>query len=188
SATDPAFRKRWLLHSLEQPRMREDGFSIRVPPNEERGWSGGRLEGRVLLPRRALLQTLGGPDFEYFVEARNYDEDGTLWEQIRARQQQQLEPGAWRIELQPMRPARDDLFLVVLLPTGGEAPAHRVRLLEAGGRVGAEINGPRRTSRWWFEPEQLGVAIEIEDGDGTRHHQVVADPVQAAAPFRARER
>jgi hypothetical protein len=188
SATRADFRKRWLLHSLEQPLLRKDGFVIRVAASEERGWSGGRLEGRVLLPHRPQLQAIGGPGFEFFVDGRNYDEEGAIWEQIRDRKQEQMEPGAWRIELQPLYETDDNLFLVVLLPTGGEAPAHQVRLLEEGGRVGAEISGPRRTSRWWFEPEQLGVAIEIEEGGGTRHHRVVADPVHAAASYRARER
>jgi VanZ family protein len=188
SATRPDFRKRWLLHSLEQPLLREDGFVIRVPASEERGWSGGRLEGRVLLPHRPQLQAIGGPGFEFFVDGRNYDEDGAIWEQIRDRKQEQMEPGAWRIELQPLYEADDDLFLVVLLPTGGGVPAHRTRLLEETGRVGVEIEGPQRTSRWWFRPGRLSTSIEIEDGTGLRRHQLTAHPSRTPAPYRTRER
>ena len=36
--------------------------------------------------------------------------------------------------------------------------------------VGAEIVGPRRTTRWWFVPGQLGATVEvIEDGERRTH-------------------
>ncbi len=188
SATRPEFRKRWLLHSLERPQVHEQGFTVRVPPDTGAGRAGGRLEGHVLLPRRALMQVIGGPGFEYYVDGRNYDEDGTLWDSIRSRKQQQVEPGAWRIELQPLQVARDDLFLVVLLPTDGTEPLHRVRRLEGDDRVGVEITGPRRTSRWWFVPGRHQVEIEVEDQAGVHHHQLAVEPLRTTVRYRARER
>lgn len=188
SASRPEFRKRWLMHSLEQPLLRKRGFSIRVAATPERHWSGGRLEGEVLLPRAALLHSIGGPGFEYYVDGRNYDENGSLLEQVRVRKQRQVEPGAWRIELQPLHEARDDLFLVVLQATDGAEPAHRARLLEDGDRVGAEISGPLRTSRWWFTPGRLEVDIEVQDRDGTRYHRLAAEAPRVPTRYRARER
>lgn len=181
TATRPEFRKRWLLHSLAPPLLRKGGFTIQAPPRAGPGRAGGRLEAHVLLPRQALLQTVGGPGREFYVDGRNFDEHGTLWNRISPRKREQAEPGAWRIELQPRHGAREDLFLVVLLPSDGSTPTHRVRRLEQPGRVGAEIAGPRRTSRWWFVPGQQEVDIEVQDGQDRRRYRL---PNVSGAPER----
>lgn len=182
TATRAEFRKRWLLHSLHQPQLRERGFTIEVPGEGRPGRAGGRLEGHVLLPREPLLQAVGGPGFEYYVDGRNYDEDGALLDHVRLRKRQQVEPGAWRIELLPKHAAREDLFLVVLLPTAGGAPPHRVRLLEEAGQIGVEVAGPRRTSRWWFEAGRMTAAVELtERGRRTTHHLEAEPPPTPAA-------
>jgi len=124
---------------------------------------------------------LGGHGFEFFVDDRNYDENGTLRELIRKIGPNGAEPGAWRVEISPPRDAKEDLFLVVLLPSAGDArPAHRVRLLESGSRVGCEIIGANRTTRWWFEPGLNEAQIDIVSGSDT-HHYMVSGP-QAPAP------
>jgi hypothetical protein len=43
----------------------------------------------------------------------------------------------------------------------GESPPHRVRLIEQGDRVGAEVAGPKRTVRYWFRPGELGAKVEV---------------------------
>ena len=49
-----------------------------------------------------------------------------------------------------------------MLPTAyGESPPHRVRLIEDGDRVGAEVAGPKRTVRYWFRPGRLDAQVEI---------------------------
>lgn len=170
-ATQASFRKRWLLHTLEAPRVRPGGFSVSVSPQDRPGRAGGRLEATVLLPKQAIINPVGGRGFEFFVDDRNYDEGGKLRDAIRRLGPAQGEPGAWRVEVSPPQDAAADLFLVVLLPTAGAPPAHRVRLLESGSRVGCEIAGPKRTTRWWFERERNGVEVEIIAGGGevTRH-------------------
>jgi hypothetical protein len=171
-ATKAAFRKRWLLHSVEAPRLAPGGFSIGIAPGERAGGAGGRLEARVLLPKDAVMNPIGGRGFEFFVDDRNYDEGGKLHELLQKLELDQGEPGAWRIELSPRDDAAEDLFLVVLLPTsGGEAP-HRVRLLEDGGRVGCEVAGPKRTTRWWFEPGRNRAEVEVLAGGETRRYQL----------------
>lgn len=170
-ATQASFRKRWLLHTLNAPTLTPDGFSVAVAPQERPGHGGGRLEGKVLLPKDALINTIGGRGFEFFVDDRNYDENGKLYEAIR--KARNAEPGAWRIEVSPPGDETEDLFLVVLLPRAGNAPpAHRVRLLESGKRVGCEIVGPNRTTRWWFEPGHDGAEIEVESGADRSRYQV----------------
>jgi hypothetical protein len=129
----------------------------------------------VLLPRDASINLVGGPGFEFFVDDRNYDENGTLWEKLKKRRPGGPEPGEWRVEVSPSADARDDTFLVVLLPTAlGVQPEHRVRLLEDGMRVGCEIVGPKRTTRWWFEPSVNGPVVEIIDTTGAREHDLRA--------------
>jgi VanZ family protein len=175
-ATDAAFRKRWLLHTIDEPAVTPGGFSIRVPPQKRPGRPGGGLEGKVLLPQDSSIQTVGGAGFEFFVDDRNFDENGTLWEMIRKRGASGPEPGAWRVEVSPAQEAREDHFLVVLLPSAvAEEPRHHVRLLESGDRVGCEIVGPTRTTRWWFAPSRMSSLVEVSDAAGVREHDIQVD-------------
>jgi hypothetical protein len=184
TASAASFRKRWLLHTIEEPTVSPGGFSVGVTATNRPGHAGGRLEGKVLLPKDAVINPLGGRGLEFFVDDRNYDENGTLREVIRKRGPSGPEPGAWRIEVSPPRDAREDLFLVVLLPATGDAhPVHRVRLLESGKRVGCEIVGPHRTTRWWFEPGRNEVNIEVSSGSDA-HRFDVKGP-EAPAPDKA---
>ena len=110
-----------------------------------------------------MINPVGGRGLEFFVDDKNYDENGTLRELIRKLGPTNGEPGAWRIEVSPPSDEKEDLFLVVLLPTAAaERPKHQVRLLESGKRVGCEIVGPNRTTRWWFDPGRNHVEIEVK--------------------------
>lgn len=171
-ATTAGFRKRWLLHSIEAPLVDAAGFTLAIPAQARPGRGGGQLRGHVLLPRERHLLTIGGPGFEFYIDGKNYDEDGTLWASLR-QGEHAPEPGAWRIELTPAQSANDDRFLVVMLPTGlGAQPPHRVRLLEDGARIGCEVVGPHRTTRWWFTPGEMGVSVEVEAAGTTRKHDL----------------
>ena len=166
-----------LLHTVEAPTLFPDGFSVSVAPQDRPGHGGGRLEAKVLLPKDAVINSIGGRGFEFFVDDRNYDENGTLQESIRKLGPNKAEPGAWRIEVSPPRDARQDIFLVVLLPAGAASrPSHRVRLLESGKRVGCEIVGPSHTTRWWFEPGRNDAEIEVSSGSDA-HRYTVRGPV-----------
>lgn len=182
-ATQAAFRKRWLLHTVHRPTVDGQTFRVGIEHEPRPGRAGGTLSARVLLPREALVNAVGGPGLEFLVDDRNYDEEGKLAQTIRKLGPNQGEPGAWRVEVSPPEDRADDLFLVVLLPTLGDAAAsHHVRLLESAGRVGCEIVGPHRTTRWWFEPGQLRAQIEVvADGAPARLHRLEA-PAPAAAP------
>jgi hypothetical protein len=63
-------------------------------------------------------------------------------------------------------------FLVVMLPSSQtSSPTHHIRLLEEADRLGCEIAGPKRTTRWWFSPGRNGLDVEVisPDGEMTRH-------------------
>ncbi len=164
-ATRAEYRKRWLLHTVEAPGIQGNRFTVRVSPQPRPGRSGGRLEGQVLLPKGAQINAIGGPGFEFFVDDKNYDENGKLQESIKQLRPGRGEPGAWRLEVSPATDAKHDLFLVVLLPSAlADQATHRVRLLEEGGRVGCEVVGPKRTTRWWFTPGKNDVDVEVVGG------------------------
>lgn len=173
-ATKASFRKRWLLHTLNEPAVSGQGFRVHLAPQSRPGRGGGSLAANVLLPKDASITAVGGPGLEFFVDGVNYDERGTLLKNNSRTGPANGEPGAWRVEISPARENADDQFLVVLLPTpGNAAPSHRVRLLESGNRVGCEIIGAHRTTRWWFEPGSKSVEIELVDRDGaTRKHRL----------------
>lgn len=162
TASNASFRKRWLLHTTEAPRILGNAFEIDVAAQNRPGREGGHLFGTVLLPKNAQVNSIGGSGFEFFVDGKNYDEAGTLDQFISKLRPGKGEPGAWRIEVTPATDARSDQFLVVLLPTSANArPTHRVRLIEDGVRVGCEVAGPKRTSRWWFVPGSSEIEVSV---------------------------
>jgi hypothetical protein len=168
--TQPEFRKRWLLHTIEVPKRSDHGFSLAKIPDGTSGHSGGHLKGRILLPITPQVQLIGGNNAAFLADGTNYDEDGTLEKQLRKRKK--MEPGAWRIEISPANDATDALFLVVMLPSSlTSSPPHQVRLLEKTDRLGCEIAGPKRTTRWWFKPGRNGLDVEViaPSGEMTRH-------------------
>jgi hypothetical protein len=172
-STKASFRKRWLLHTLDKPQVAAHGFSVSVPPQDRPGHAGGRLEAKVLLPKRAVIESIGGPGFQFFVDGKNYDENGKLEDMIAKLGPNRGEPGAWRIEVSPPEDETEDNFLVVLLPSAwGVQPAESVRLLGSGSRVGCEIAGPKQTTRWWFEPGKNQVDIEVAAGGEERRYHV----------------
>src|SRR5205085_1558628 len=137
----------------DQPTIGPQTFRVVVTPGRQPGHAGGELQGKVLLPKEAVVNAIGGRGFEFFVDDRNYDEQGAIAEFVKTRGPEHGEAGAWRIEVSPSQDETEDAFLVVLLPAAaGDTAPHQVRLIEDGKRGGCEIVGPRRTTRWWFEP------------------------------------
>lgn len=176
-SSDAGFRKRWLLHAIGQPVVGAGTFELFVPPSRGPGAAGGQLSGQVLLPKNPLLNVIGGPGFEFFVDDRNYDNNGKIQAALQKAGPGQPEPGSWRIELMPPGDAKEDQFLVVMLPrmAGAPVPNTSVQRLEEGARVGAEVRGPKRTTRWWFEPGTQGVLIETIESDRIERH-VLPEP------------
>lgn len=136
-STDPEFRKYWLLHTQEEPRLDGASAIVDCTRHDQRG----RLMLDVLLPTENNLQlsSVGGSGKEYWVFGTNYAND------IEPRRlgHGSLEPGAWRIELSPKAAAREDQFLTVMQVTDRTAPSRLpVRLIELRDRVGSYIERP----------------------------------------------
>ncbi len=136
-SADPGFRKYWLLHTLEEPRLESTSAVVDCTQHD----SNGRLSLDVLLPAAANadLAKVGGPGKEFWVFGQNYANDVDPDRLERS----SMEPGAWRIELSPKSAAAEDLFLNVMQITDRQSPARwPVRRLDAGERVGCVIEGP----------------------------------------------
>lgn len=143
-SSDPDFRKKWLLHSRFAPRIDGRDFLVEMPPGLRRDLRGGSLTGRVLLPASAQLVTIGGRGFEFFVDSRNYDEDGQLPGLIEERASRRgSEPGAWRLEVQPANSAERHDFLVVMQvgDFGEDRSLPEMRIEHDGGELRLHIKG-----------------------------------------------
>jgi hypothetical protein len=128
TATDPGFRKAWLLHSVGEPQIANGVVSIADGP--------GRLVCRTVLPERAVITKTGGPGKECWVEGRNWPPVEREWTEA---------AGAWRTEVSPSLPAAEDLFLHVLEVDGDEiASSGNVSLVRESGRVGMRVHAQGR--------------------------------------------
>ncbi|WP_197231927.1 heparin/heparin-sulfate lyase HepB [Novipirellula artificiosorum] len=136
-SADPDFRKSWLLHTQEEPRIHGSSAVVDCTQHDQRG----RMTLDVLLPRadNQVLTSVGGPGKEFWVFGMNYANDT---EPARL-ERSSLEPGAWRIELSPKATANEDLFLTVMQVTDPTAPGRLpVQLVDRADRVGSFIERP----------------------------------------------
>jgi heparin/heparan-sulfate lyase len=140
-SANPAFRKYWLLHTLEEPRMESTSAVVDCTQYSNRG----RLILDTLLPATANadLTKVGGPGKEFWVFGQNYANDV----EPKRLERSSIETGAWRIEVSPKASAAEDLFLNVMQVTDRQSSSRwPVRGLDAGDRVGCVIQGPE--SSW----------------------------------------
>jgi len=134
AAADPAFRKTWLLHAMEEPRV--EGNAATVDRTEQGGR--GRLVLTALLPEagHADLAKIGGRGREFEVDGTNYPSEPAA----RDGGARCHEPGAWRLELSPRKAAEEDCFLVVMQVMDREAGrALPVRLISEGDHAGCRV-------------------------------------------------
>lgn len=111
-SADPDFRKYWLLHSIEEPQIEGNTFTIDRTLNGDSG----RLHDTVLLPAADNLEIrkVGGPGHEFDVFGVNYPNEPRNPDPANER-------GAWRVEVSPAAPAEEDIFLNVIQVTDTES-------------------------------------------------------------------
>lgn len=180
-STHAEFRKRWLLHTQTEPHIAGQVFSVALPFDPRLKQSGGSLTAHVLLPQAAILEKIGGPGLAFFVDGKNYDENGTLAAVIN-KKGQPTEAGSWRMEVSPPLPRQDDEFLVALIPRSAQSSSlPRIRKLAHNGEHGVEIITETGARRWWFTPGRNGVRLETahidqdifpQPEETTREHDV----------------
>jgi len=123
-ATHPEYTKKWLLHTVKQPRVnglkvlkgsRSNGIleskqTIAIVQNQQ-----SYLKVTRIMPEEAVIRVVGGKDYRYYVEADGDDKklDGSNFEQG-GFSKPWFDNGNWRLEIQPSVPSFEDEFLVVL--------------------------------------------------------------------------
>jgi len=169
TATRADFTKRWLLHTIQKPRVTPGGFVVNIDPSASPGHRGGRLEAHVLLPKHSIIQSIGGKGLEFFVDNHNYDEGVAAT----SRRRKDSETGQWRIEVSPRSDEKADEFLVVLFPSLENHITHNtVKSRTVPSGVVVEITGTRRTTRWRFTAGEEPLKIDVVEGTTIRSYAI----------------
>ncbi|MBN1845703.1 MAG: heparinase II/III family protein [Sedimentisphaerales bacterium] len=149
-ATDPGFRKTWLLQAMKPPRQEKNYL---VVTNGQ-----GRLFVQTLLPERPEIRCVSGPDL-YRYGGKAYP----------PRRDTGPAP-ACRIEVACPTAARADVFLHVLTATDADVDTVEPAVLQKGdGKIAVRIGGVKIT----FFPDRISGYIEI---DGQRRDLAAGAP------------
>lgn len=116
---NPEHSERWLLHSIREPQVTKNEFTIPILQKFGDQSSGPAVWGTVVSPQPSNIRKLGGPGFEFFVNDKNYDEGGKLADVLKRKTM--AEPGNWRLEIESPGKEKQMQFLVLLqaIPPGG---------------------------------------------------------------------
>ena len=157
---NPEFKKHWLLHSIEEPQVSENGFVIKRTKDGDSGM----LSNTVLLPAKENLdmQVIGGKGKEFWVNGTNYANAPQA-----GRPDPRNERGEWRVEVSPSAPANEDYFLNVIQVADNNCnELHKASLLKGENLVGAVIAD--RIVTFSKDGEQINGKAEMDvQGNGT---------------------
>ena len=132
-SSDPQFKKFWLLHSIEEPVIEGNRFTVRRTKNGDTGM----LQNHVLLPEtgNAQIEKVGGKGKEFWVFGTNYPNDA-----LPNRPDDANERGAWRVEVSPAAPATENYFLNVMQVADNTCKQmNNVKRIDAERVVGVQI-------------------------------------------------
>ena len=131
-SSNPEYKKQWLLHSIEEPTVKDGTFTVKRTKDGDSGM----LYDTVLLPEKGNLDinTIGGPGKEFWVNGENYPNEPRTPDPTN-------EKGAWRVELSPKSPANEDYFLNVIQVADNKCKnMHKATLLKSDKTVGVVIS------------------------------------------------
>lgn len=132
-SANPDFKKYWLLHSIEEPRVDGNVFTVTRTQNGDTGL----LQNSVLLPDtdNVQIEKVGGSGKEFWVFGTNYTNDPTP-----RRPDHANERGAWRMEVSPVKPATENYFLNVMQVADNTCrQLEKVKRLDGDRTVGVQI-------------------------------------------------
>ena len=132
-ASNPDFKKFWLMHSIEEPTIENNQFTIKRTKDGDSGM----VQTNVLLPRAedAEITKVGGEGKEFWVFGTNYPNDA-----LANRPDVANERGAWRVEVSPIKPAAENYFLNVMQVADNNCKElHKVSLIDADRLVGVSV-------------------------------------------------
>ena len=142
NATNSAFKKKWLLHTVEEPTLNGATISTEVADHiyttdgdtysAVNAFNNSALYGKVLLPQIKQIRKVGGGGYEFWVDGTEPKNIGIDWTALALDKETNMggplkEIGQWRLELMPSTQQQRDLFLnVIYLGDTGETPADSV--------------------------------------------------------------
>ncbi len=132
-SSDPQFKKFWLLHSIEEPVIENNRFTIKRTKNGDTGM----LQNHVLLPEisDAQIEKVGGKGKEFWVFGTNYPNEASP-----NRPDDANEKGAWRIEVSPKTAATENYFLNVMQVADNSCKQmNEVKRIDTDKVVGVQI-------------------------------------------------
>nr|MDD6336136.1 heparinase II/III family protein [bacterium] len=148
------YTKKWLLHTMEQPRIENNTIVA-----DRTDWRyKGRLVATCLLPEDAQMEAIGG-------EEREFEVDGVCFPAHGYGDEYSQEGGAWRVEVRPGTPRQEDTFLHVLQVQDADntlAPLTAAKV-EQPGIVGAVIGCDMVLFNTYHGPRR-DVTLEVPDG------------------------
>ena len=133
TSADPAFKKRWILHTEGQPEV----IGNFVTSENTRDGYGGRLVNHTLLPEIDNVEhtVIGGTDKEFFTASTNKNFALQSDSEIAVHR-----AGRWRVEISPKMESATDLFLNVMQVTdAGSGTTLPVTKIENENVAGALI-------------------------------------------------
>ncbi|MFB9056868.1 heparin/heparin-sulfate lyase HepB [Mariniflexile ostreae] len=132
-SSDKSFKKFWLLHSIEEPKINHNTFEVTRTLNDDSG----KLITSTLLPSAEDLEikSVGGEGKEFWVFGKNYPNEPTRRPDVAN------ERGAWRVELSPKTEKETDYFLNVIQITDNQNKKPLlVSKLEGEKTIGVQID------------------------------------------------
>lgn len=164
TSTRPDFTKRWLLNVATRPEI--DGQERVVAGSHEagilessdthrltvtRGVS--KLFVHPLLPEQRLVRCLGGEGYGSWSDGKDW-QPPAIKEGFKVALQEQAKH-FWRIEIEPVRAATDDVFLTLLdtAEAGTASAPTRATVKREAAAVGAEIHGRGASKVVLFYPD-----------------------------------
>ncbi len=174
-STDASFRKDWLLHTAFEPDIHD--LTIRADHGS------GRMLCRTILPKDAVLKTVGGQGREFQAAGQNWDivRDGLTPDNLALM-------GQWRVEVTPGQSRKTDLFLHVI-QVGDQAlkAMDPIELIERKEGAGVSIKAAGAHWEVVFNTEgRLGGHIR-RTGRGHRISRALTGAVQKQVGIAARE-
>lgn len=169
---DPSFKKTWLLHSIEEPKIAAGDASFEFSYQE------GRLVCVPVLPQKRTVKKVGGAGDEFLVNGYHY-KCGPQSEGNPSELHPGELPGAWRIEESPAEPAARDYFLNVIQVT--DKGRTDVPVVAAGDKDAAAVtvtlsDGRIVTTSFGKDGSPSG-SLKIEKGGKTLYDAPLVDRV-----------
>jgi heparin/heparan-sulfate lyase len=130
-SVNPDFKKFWLLHSISEPVIHGNEAII-----TQTGYNGtGKLINTCLLPEseNAEFTPVGGPGKEFWVFGINYANNPEMGES------NCYENAAWRMEISPKMPEKENYFLNVMQIMDENASKYAVERIDTDKLVGVPI-------------------------------------------------